>query len=251
MIYRFFSGKEPVKARDLLKALLTTRVLRPSRIYDFNDHFECKFVLNVDGPDEIRRARYFADNAGATDDDCESWLQGLSRTWHVEQETRAALLQRVGVVCFTRDWNHHLFWSHYASHHTGFCIGLDEAVLEQFGSAAGFGDVVYSDQAPEFKFFSDPQDAFYRKAVFTKASCWEYEREVRMTFDGFEDHVLPEGAIREVILGCRSASELRDFARFAKFDGVEFYQVSEVLREYRLQRHPVDPRFFGSMTSHF
>lgn len=32
---------------------------------------------------------------------------------------------RVGILCFTKDYNHPLMWSHYSDGHRGFCIGYD------------------------------------------------------------------------------------------------------------------------------
>lgn len=251
MIYRFFSAADPIKARDLLRTMLTTRVLRPSKINGFNDPYECKIVLNLEAPDHVKRARFFEDHPGASGAECDDWLQNMVTPWSLEQDLRATLVRVVGVICFTKDWNHHLFWSHYASHHSGFCIGFDENLLGDWGDFMSFRDVTYSKSAPEFKVFFEPADSFYHKAVFTKADCWEYEREVRMALDGFEDRVVPEGAIREVIIGCRAPFELREFARFATFDGVKFFQAYEVFREYRLDRNLFDPKILGSMTSHF
>lgn len=250
MIYRFFSGADPIRAKQILESILTSRALRPSQVYGFNDPFECKIAIDLDGSEEVKRARYFADHVGASDADCDEWLQNVISTWSLEQQLRASILQEVGVVCFTREWNNHLFWSHYASNHGGFCIGFDEEVLDQWGGFMDFREVVYSKTAPECKVFFERVDSFYQKAVFTKADCWSYEQEIRMVFYGFEDRVMPEGAIREVIVGCRASQELRNFARFAKFNRVEFFQANEVLREYRLDRHLVDPKT-TSMTSHF
>lgn len=251
MIYRFFSADDPSKGLALLKTILTTRTLRPSHITAFNDPFECKIAIDKDASDEEKRARYFKDNPGASDADCDDWLENMVSLWSLEQNSRAKLLQSVGVVCFTEDWNHHLLWSHYASRHRGFCIGFDRAVLTQWSGYTAFGDVHYSNEVPICSVFRESTASLYRKALFTKAECWAYEREVRMAFDGFEDRMMPEGAIREVIVGCRSMDGMRQFARYAEFNNVEFFQAREELREYRLTRGLFNPKIIASMTSHF
>lgn len=251
MIYRFFSALNPIAARDLLTSILTKRTLRPSRIFGFNDPFECKVAIDLDASDDFKRAKFFRDNPQATERDCDHWLENMVSLWWLEQQTRSTLLQKFGVTCFTEDWNNHLFWSHYASHHGGFCIGFDREVLSEWGAHIAFGNVSYSKVAPVCNAFTESDADLFRKAVFTKADCWDYEQEVRMAFSGFEDRVMPKGAIREVIIGCRAADELRQFGRYASFDGVQFFQAYEVPREYRLSREPFDRKVVASMTSHF
>lgn len=251
MIYRFFSASNPIEARGLLETILVKRTLRPSRINGFNDPFECKVALDLDASVDAKRTKFFSDNPNATESDFNHWMDNMVSLWWLEQETRSTLLREFGVTCFTEDWNHHLFWSHYASHHTGFCIGFESDVLSEWDAHIAFGNVTYSKDAPICNRFTESDAEIFRKAVFTKADCWAYEREVRMAFSGFDERVMPEGAIREVIIGCRATNELRQFARHATFEGVAFSQASEVLREYRLSRDPFDTKVIASMTSHF
>ena len=31
----------------------------------------------------------------------------------------------IGILCFSRNWDNLLFWSHYGASHTGICLGFD------------------------------------------------------------------------------------------------------------------------------
>lgn len=252
MLYKFFSCNTAQETVDRFRQIVDENTLWASDPTTFNDPYECKFVLDLNVEKEVRRARYFKDNTGASDEAFEAWNNGLDRSkWYVEQQTRQHILQSCGIACFTRGWNNELLWSHYAKNHTGFCIGYNEAVIRSWSEVVESNDVAYLEEAPVFKFFEESPDEFSRKAVFSKSKSWEYENEFRLIFNNSGLKTLPNGAILEVILGCRASNMLRGEARRRLgTSGFEIYQAAEILTNYRLSRHLVETNIVA-MTSHF
>lgn len=252
MIYKFFSCTTAQETVDRFCGILDKNTLWAADPTSFNDPFECKVVLDLNAEKEVRRARFLHDNKGASEDEFETWDAGLNTSrWSVEQETRRGILQSYGIACFTRDWNNHLLWSHYARNHTGFCIGYDERLIRGWSDVCGSGDIEYLNKAPVFRFFEETPNEFARKVLFSKSECWKYENEVRLLFDDSGLKTLPSGTILEATLGCRASSELRHEARRRLGStGFEMFQAAENLDEYRLSRHRVEADVFV-MTSHF
>jgi hypothetical protein len=85
--------------------------------------------------------------------------------------TKERLNGKLGLLCFSRDWQNPVLWSHYAAKHRGICLGFDaDDVLT----------VTYSANRPHFT--GDPAnitDDFTHKWLSTKFIGWQYEEEER------------------------------------------------------------------------
>lgn len=91
---------------------------------------------------------------------------------------------RFGLLCFSRNWENPVQWSHYADRHRGLCLGfdVDDTVLER---------VIYRRHRPRadmYRLFRDqPTGEAHMRAWFrTKYVHWEYEQEERV-FIGLDD----------------------------------------------------------------
>lgn len=110
----------------------------------------------------------------------------------------------IWVFCLSEENDNILMWSHYASLHTGICIGFDTEQLYR-DTKAGIGRIVYSNEYPVIKPtpLGDMKDLIVQ--VATKSECWSYEKEYRFVY--FENKpvfkVSPK-AIKEIIIGLRT-----------------------------------------------
>lgn len=252
VLYRFYSAADTATLIDRLRQLVDDNALWASDPRTFNDPFEFKIVLDLNAETDVRHARYFLDNPKRSEEDFEVWNRSMDRQkWYVEQEARAGVLGTHGIVCLTKRWDHELLWAHYGKHHTGFCVGFDREAMAGWSEHVVMRDVQYLDDAPVFKFFTESPDDFVRKTVFSKSSAWSYEEEVRLLFEGSGLRSLPSGAVKEVTLGCRAPSGLRNLAN-AYYGAAPFplYQAAERLDRFRLTRNLIDPKV-ATMTSHF
>lgn len=116
-----------------------------------------------------------------------------------------------GLLCFSRNWNNPLQWSHYAGKNTGLCLGFD-IPSEHLGSVKYSAKRLSVDE----NLLRNPNEIDFDTAKalpFTKYSHWRYENEVRsfvtldesdpatgLYFVYFSDHL----KLVEVIVGAQS-----------------------------------------------
>lgn len=83
--------------------------------------------------------------------------------------------QKIGILCFSKDWTSPALWAHYSSRHEGICLGFwirKEKLLH----------VIYDTErtAIGHSTFREPLSDGTKKLLFTvKAQDWSYEEEVR------------------------------------------------------------------------
>jgi hypothetical protein len=82
----------------------------------------------------------------------------------------------VGILCFSRNWDNLLLWSHYAASHTGLCLGFDIPDSQ----ADAYMDVHYQPNLLQIRGLEDVNEDLARRSLSTKHESWSYEQEVRM-----------------------------------------------------------------------
>ena len=118
------------------------------------------------------------------------------------RETRA-------ILCFSRNWDNLLLWSHYGDSHKGICLGFD---ISEGEPGANFDtDVLYQPNLLQIRRAEDLPDVADRLPR-TKHESWSYEQEVRM-FVGLSDppdakglnwiEFGPDLVLKEVIIGAQ------------------------------------------------
>jgi hypothetical protein len=111
------------------------------------------------------------------------------------------------ILCFSRNWDNLLLWSHYGDSHKGVCLGFD--IPDGVPGRNYHTDVLYQPNvlpAPR----EDLNLDFVDRVLRTKHESWSYEQEVRM-FVGLNDPPDTNGlrwidfgppiTLREVIIG--------------------------------------------------
>ncbi len=81
-----------------------------------------------------------------------------------------------GILCFSRNWDNLLLWSHYGDSHTGVCLGFDipEKPLDYDT------DVIYQPNLLQIRRPEDVNFNLVDRLLRTKHESWSYEQEVRM-----------------------------------------------------------------------
>jgi hypothetical protein len=108
-----------------------------------------------------------------------------------------------GILSLTKESNNVLMWSHYASSHTGFCIGYDTKML--WSQTQGrIGPVMYDDKFPEYGLFDKGLEKNMKYSSI-KSSNWSYENEFRIiiAYKTGKIVTLKEDVITEIIFGCK------------------------------------------------
>lgn len=88
------------------------------------------------------------------------------------------ILDKVGVLCVTEEWDNFLMWSHYADHHRGVCVGFKSDV-DIFKTAL---KIKYEPDRPILVMPDalSNMEALYNANYLTKAKSWERELEWRI-----------------------------------------------------------------------
>ncbi len=118
--------------------------------------------------------------------------------------------QTAAILCFSRNWDNLLLWSHYGASHTGVCLGFD---IPDGSLGPNYDtDVLYQ---PNLLQILRPEDVTFdlaNRLLRTKHESWSYEQEVRM-FVGLNDPPDAKGlrwiefgtnlVLKEIIIGAQ------------------------------------------------
>ena len=171
------------------------------------------------------------------------------QTWAEELE-EDVINKMIGIISFSLQWKNVLMWSHYAKHHSGYCIGLNEAKLRNTGKIEHGGIVNYSpvNKFPSIHPMMNQNESFYRK-FFTKSKDWHYEEEYRIVnffhtdkSNDSSSRLLKYNAdfIDEVTLGIKmNESDRKEIIELCKNLGVKVYQAVDKSFEFEVDRYEI------------
>jgi hypothetical protein len=172
-VYKFLSAEHAIEG-------LQRRRLKIARIDGLNDPFDLASIDITD--DRIRHAL----DALITD-----------------------IRPRMGLLCFSRNWDNLLMWSHYAAAHTGVCLAFDIRADKNHDL-----DVHYQPNVWKIRRREDVNLDLVTRLLHTKHESWSYEQEVR-SFVGLNDPPDEKGRhwkdfddnlqLRAVIIGAQCA----------------------------------------------
>jgi hypothetical protein len=85
------------------------------------------------------------------------------------------------ILCFSRNWDNLLLWSHYGASHTGICLGFD--IPDGEPGTNYDTDVLYQPNLLQIRCPEDLNFDLASRLLRTKHESWSYEQEVRMFVD--------------------------------------------------------------------
>ncbi len=156
-------------------------------------------------------------------------------------------LASLGVFSLSKTPTHVLLWSHYASNHSGFCVGLRPsdslATHENPYQIVGASDVAYSATNPFIEYFQElalaptvPEwNEFWvsllSMGMAVKAESWKYEEEVRILRQIPGTVPFSPRDLTEIVFGLNMESQNRTTIRRI-LSGAEWAHVSfkEIVR---------------------
>jgi len=156
-----------------------------------------------------------------------------------EQEQFRQLSDNYGIISFSQHKDNILLWSHYASSHTGYCIGFKS--YELFFNQSRFGNggkVMYEDELPVIL----PTEDLYQqliKQIYTKSTVWSYEDEYRVTKSRASNQTVgfTQNEVAEIIIGSgMKESEAKSVVSICKcnFPEIPIFKTTVVPRTFKL-----------------
>lgn len=118
-----------------------------------------------------------------------------------------------GLLCFSRNWDNILMWSHYGCCHTGICLGFDIPDKQTGGYDC---EVSYQPNLLTVQTPTDVNSDFVDRLLRTKYEIWSYEQELRLFVqmnDPPDENGLrwfyfgAELQLKEVIIGAQCSPE--------------------------------------------
>ncbi len=209
----------------------------------FNDPFDCKIPLLLDGTEE-EWGKYVEDQLeinkpelSPTDRKIETKRliqNGSYKKLDPSISTRAA--KSAGVYCLSAVNDDILMWSHYANAHRGICIGFRASPDDGFFHRSQ--DINYLQSYPATSIF-DPEEQRIKTAFLTKSEHWRYENEYRIyEHQGPGSYSFPQDLLVEVILGCEiSDSDRQSVTAWAqaRCSKPKIFAARKKEREFRLE----------------
>lgn len=171
-IYKYFPVNE-----FTIRTLINNELFFSNPI-DFNDPFDCQFILNLVEGSEAEKE--LIDKMQLSDEERNLFeSKGLRSQLSsgLTPRFRTELAKLIGVTCFTEKPNDFLMWSHYAKSHTGICLKFDWKIHEDYFQGT---KVIYDNSLPIIEYSSS--QGFQNqipKIVSTKLSHWSHENEIR------------------------------------------------------------------------
>lgn len=137
------------------------------------------FVNAVYGLDNLRRRRLKIATLNELNDPFELMAINLSNfeLRHAFAQLKKQLMEKHGLLCFSRRWSNPVQWSHYAAKHTGLCLGFD--VPDEHLAPVSYSGRRLVVEVERLLRPRDIDEATAFKFLFTKFSHWRYEAEMR------------------------------------------------------------------------
>jgi len=217
-LYRYIADNPASdKWEERLREVLVKSRLWLSTPVDFNDPFDMKGQVRVDGDGKTMRERIR--RILKTHSPELSWKSRnaeVQRIMGSSPKSLPALIQgsldhnlaKVGVCSFSTDARNIQMWSHYASHHRSIVLQFEVARDSQTFLRAM--PVKYDDEYPIVDWFGDSKNDL-RGILLGKHPGWQNEREWRIveinraqTYMSFQHQ-----ALTGLVLGCRADDKVR------------------------------------------
>ncbi|MFH1160096.1 MAG: DUF2971 domain-containing protein [bacterium] len=226
---------------------------------EFNDPFDCRLKLLIDGTDE--EWQIHGKRLGLNDIELQelrySGTITIENSGSYSREIQHHALLKTRVCCFSEFPDNILMWSHYADSHRGICfmfetkafdtiqylifnkddLNYDNPILPP--DHGGIIKIRYSENLPEAYNHLEYDKNKLAPFLITKAIDWAYENEWRI--------LLPECALmtrdprykreqlKGVIFGLNCLEENKKIIKELLNDAVQFFEVYPVKDKYKVE----------------
>jgi len=206
-----------------------------SAIKDFNDPFDCNLNYNQEyTEDEIRQ--YFnsylkrnenARNAFDLEFLLEKWGEN-KKFVEFQNDSNTKLIDRVGVLALSSNYNNILMWSHYSNNHSGLVFEFNPLLDKNC-----FFNPLKVDYKTEYKLLSyllEHEDEI-PKLMLTKHIDWKYEDEFRIIdLEEIGEKKFKKEALSSIIFGEKAKkNDIKRMIQLCKSNGfnhIKFKQAS-------------------------
>lgn len=174
---------------------------------NFNDPFDCNFLLETDcsaqeKTEYIVNSMYGQGFSQAQIDEAVNKALNNPNSWdNLINDAKERFLNRIGVCCFSKTNENPLLWAHYSDKHKGVCLVFDTSKSPDFFSRTY--SIKYRSNYPRINFIRERSR--FDELVLTKSIDWIYEQEVRVMKDtGGQLYNFDKASLVGIIFGSKT-----------------------------------------------
>lgn len=149
-----------------------------SKPNSFNDIYDCFFQADEESISKEQTIDYFRENHPEYPKEITGEeVKMVQNAFYKGGNTiRDEVLNKMGVTCFSEEYDNILMWAHYGDNGKGFCLEFDTQ-WELFSKVV---KVKYSKELPKLTFnYLKNEENEILKVLSTKYESWSYEKEYR------------------------------------------------------------------------
>ncbi|MDP2301658.1 MAG: DUF2971 domain-containing protein [Ignavibacteria bacterium] len=208
---------------------------------EFNDPFDCNIEVDTNNTeDEIRNYISSRMPVGTSLDNINLLVETASsdkdKFNQLVNDAVRKVLEKRGIVCFSKVNDNILLWSHYSDYHKGCVLKFD--VLKNPEFFVFPLNVKYQADYPDYNHLVDSPDPV-TPLIRTKSCDWKYEDEVRIVKNFTGPHTFKKEALVEIIFGWRTPeTEIVRIQKLAADNGynhIVFKQARLKKRQFGLE----------------
>ncbi|UNU87541.1 DUF2971 domain-containing protein [Aeromonas dhakensis] len=175
-------------------------------------------------------------------------------------DAKAKIDGNIGILSLSRRWDSALMWSHYATSHSGLCIGFNREhdFFKQDNDKNDNGNFIFKPVIYSKQRSLVPSNRLNKSqsisVLCTKSIDWQYEQEERaiaLLSDATKTinieqlklslFRVPHDAIAEIIIGMRASNNIEGLATdLAKKLSIPLYRTEISMHSFDVERKPIN-----------
>ncbi len=234
--YRSFNDK-------FLNNIITNSSLYYSPIKYFNDPFDCRIEFRNEYSYEERKE--YLNKASVRNSGLGADIEGLMQFYtnemlvNIMKEANNKLIDNIGVLSLSANYENILMWSHYASSHNGLVFEFEPLHYDGYDCLYHPKKVDYDEKYELLSYLESDDGSELVKLMLTKHIDWKYENEYRCIDTGFQgEKKFHKDELKSIFFGLNTTNkQIEDFKKLCHDNGfthLNFKKAKKINGEFKL-----------------
>lgn len=234
--YRSFNDK-------FLNNIITNSSLYYSPIKYFNDPFDCRIEFRNEYSYEERKE--YLNKASIRNFGLGADIEGLMQVYtnemlvNIMKNANNELIDNIGVLSLSANYESILMWSHYANSHNGLVFEFEPLHYDGYDCLYHPKKVDYDEKYELLSYLESDDGSELVKLMLTKHIDWKYENEYRCIDIGFQgEKKFHKDELKSILFGLNSTDkQIEDFKKLCYNNGfthLNFKKAKKINGEFKL-----------------
>jgi len=228
---------------EFLNNIITNSSLYYSPIKYFNDPFDCRIEFRneysyVERKEYLNKASIRNSGLGA---DIEGLMQFYTNEMlvNIMKNANNKLIDNIGVLSLSANYESILMWSHYASSHNGLVFEFEPLHYDGYDCLYHPKKVDYDEKYELLSYLESDDGSELVKLMLTKHIDWKYENEYRCIDIGFQgEKKFHKDELKSILFGLNTTNkQIEDFKKLCHNNGfthLNFKKAKKINGEFKL-----------------